>query len=629
MAGRDLSDELGYSAANQPSGRDLSSELYPKQEKTFTQGMLDTAGNLVAGGVRGAGSIGSTVLWPYDKTMDLISGDRGPNITGLVTGKQPVSRNQERRAAIDAGLKELGADPESYAYKGAKLGTEVLGTAPVGGMLGNLAAKAAPNVPILANALSSGGFNLGEAGKVGTGVLPWLRNTAARAIGGAVTGGVSSGLIDPSQALEGAAIGGALPGGAIAAAKLGSGAGRLAKAIYQPWTEKGQTAIAEQLMKKAAGGSPVNLNMQELVPGSMPTLAEASGNAGLARMQSLMRDVSPQQFIEREAQNANARSALFDTLSGSKQALDAARETRSKIAGDLYDQAAAKGIDPAKMTQPVLAELGDLAKRPAYQDAVEKAKIMAKNAGININADGSLQGLHYTRRALGDQISDAIGRGNKEEAKILQSVKDKLDNVIDAVNPEYAAARSEFARMSQPVNQMEVLQGLNLTNAKGEMTLSKVQSAIDGLERKMAQPGIKAEKSLTQDQLGTLAKIRDDLLRQTNQDLGRSRGSNTYQNIATNNILESALPFGLGELAVNKVGPIVGQVGKLMYSGPNEAIKGKLAAMALDPQLAAPAFAQAAPKGLLDVNRYAGLLNNVGSMQPVLAQGLLARFNGQ
>jgi hypothetical protein len=182
-------------------------------------------GNIAAGGVRGAGSIGATLLWPIDKATDLIKGDRSPNITGLVTGKQPLSRNQERRMQMDQGLQEMGADPNSWMYKGGKIGAEIAGTMGVGGALGNVAARVAPSMPIVSNALASGGFNLGDAAVKGAGFLPWLQNMGARVAGGAATGAVSAGMIDPNNAASGALIGGALPPGIQAAGKLGSAIG--------------------------------------------------------------------------------------------------------------------------------------------------------------------------------------------------------------------------------------------------------------------------------------------------------------------------------------------------------------------------------------------------------------------
>lgn len=204
----------------------------PGQDTTLIQDIGQGLGNLAAGGIRGAGSIGATLLWPIDKATDMIKGDRDPNLTGLVTGKQPLSRNQERRMQMDQGLKEMGADPTSWMYKGGKLGAEIAGTMGVGGALGNAAVRLAPGAPALANAISSGGFNLGNAANAGSGIFPWLQNMGTRVIGGAITGGASAGLVDPQNIGTGAIIGGALPPSMQAAGKVGSAVGSALKNTF-------------------------------------------------------------------------------------------------------------------------------------------------------------------------------------------------------------------------------------------------------------------------------------------------------------------------------------------------------------------------------------------------------------
>ena len=87
----------------------------PKPSSTMDD-IKQGAGNLAAGAVRGAGSIGATILWPWDKAQDMYHGDRDANLTSAVTGKQPLSRNEERRAAMDEGLRTMVAEPVLVLY---------------------------------------------------------------------------------------------------------------------------------------------------------------------------------------------------------------------------------------------------------------------------------------------------------------------------------------------------------------------------------------------------------------------------------------------------------------------------------------------------------------------------------
>lgn len=160
--------------------------------------------NVAAGAIKGAANIGSTLLRPVDATL---------NATGLTD-----MTNAERRSKIGDFFQE-NANPESLAFKGGELGSEIAGTAGVGGGIvkGLQVAKYAPK---LAAAVESGGFKLGGAPAVTTGER--IANAALRTAGGAVTGGASAGLVNPSDAGAGAVIGGALPG----AVKLSGMAGK-------------------------------------------------------------------------------------------------------------------------------------------------------------------------------------------------------------------------------------------------------------------------------------------------------------------------------------------------------------------------------------------------------------------
>lgn len=607
-------------AAAAPAKQNINQATWQQYQNAKDQGARDLVGGLLSG----AGSIGATILWPIDKAMDVIKGDRGPNVSGLVTGKQPMSRNEERRMQINQGLRELGVDTESLPFQGSKIATQIAGTSGVGGALGALSSKVAPNAPIISNALSSGGFNLGDAAAKGAGFLPWLQNMGARVAGGAVTGGASAGLVNPNDAPTGAVVGGVLPPAVGAVNATGRWIGNTAKSLIQPFTESGQNAIVGNILNKAAQGGPTTINATELVPGSMPTLAEAMGNAKIAGLQRVARDINPNPFAELEKANAAARSAALEKVSGNELALEAAKNSRSTQAGALYNQAMSKGVDPSTLTPQVVGEITDLMSRPAMKSAAAKAKEMAQNAGIQIDDAGSMAGMHYTKMALDDQIGAATRAGNNTEARILLGVKDKLGNLLENISPDYMQASRKFAELSQPVNQMEVLQGLKLTDQMGKITLSKIQSNIDSLEKAMKAPGINPAKSLTADQLGALRSIRDDLLRQQNLNLGKSAGSNTFQNIATNNILENALPFGLGKMATNKVGPVLGQLGRIPYSGANEAIRNKLADAFLDPTAASALMSRAA---LADSSGYGGLLGTLARPQPVIMGGLLNNYS--
>lgn len=152
----------------------------------------------VAGAVRGAGSIGATLLAPMDLIDQALFKLRGQSVD-----------TPDRRKGMDEGLKTLGADTESSAFKTNKLGTEILGTSGMGGATAGLLEKVpmiAKYAPALLDAIKTSGMSANGAKGLG--------GMAARVGGGAVTGGLTAGAINPEDTKTtktGALIGGAFP----------------------------------------------------------------------------------------------------------------------------------------------------------------------------------------------------------------------------------------------------------------------------------------------------------------------------------------------------------------------------------------------------------------------------------
>lgn len=135
--------------------------------------------NLQSGAIRGAGSIGATIMRPFETAEE----------------------NAQRRADITGGLELMGAQPNTLAFQTGKLGGEIAGTAGVGNAIA-MPLRVARAAPAFATALESGG----TAAK-----LPlWMRG-----VGGAVTGGAGGAVIDPTAQNIGTsmAFGGLVPMG--------------------------------------------------------------------------------------------------------------------------------------------------------------------------------------------------------------------------------------------------------------------------------------------------------------------------------------------------------------------------------------------------------------------------------
>lgn len=441
-----------------------------------------------------------------------------------------------------------------------------------------------------------------------------------------------------AQMGTGALIGAATP---VAGAALGSAAnylGNVAAAPFRPFSAGGQQTIAEQILRQRAGGAPLNFNAGEIVPGNVPTLAEATANPGIATLQRTLRDLNPAPFVAQEQTAAGARLGALERITGTADDLAVAQANRAADASDAY-LSTHVGI-PTKNT-----DFASLKQTPAFKSAYADAQRMAQNAGTSIetqvqnramaNRGGAIgtpqtyvsgQGLHYIKQALDDQINTFAQAGEKGKAANVLNVKNRLLSLMDNEIPGYADARAQFAAQSGPIDAMQYLQSRNFTDANGNITLAKVDNAIKSIVKEQQKPGIRPAKSISDDQMNALVSLRDDLRRAQNVGLGKSAGSATAQNLATQAALSNALPGRLGAFASQLppgsvsgavgsglgyltggtlgafagggAGKFLGGIGNAMMNSQNDAIMGALTNLVVNPA-AGQAALQRAPGAAL------------------------------
>lgn len=383
-------------------------------------------GNLLAGAVRGAGSIGSTLLWPVDKAEDLYYGDRNPSIGDLVTGKQPLSRNEERRQAIDLGLKEMGAQPDSWMYKGGKLAGEVAGTAGAGGLVANGARLAAPALaasPLgtaALDAIASGGFRAG--GTTG------MQAAALRALGGAANGGMSAGMVDPSSAGAGALIGGTIPG----MVGLSGAFGNQVENAGRRWAKVLMQSALKPIRKDLKSGDAATAVDTLLDYGLSPN------QAGVDALRDKIGAISGQIRDKISSSPATVnKQAVIDALEGTR------KKFGSQVApqGDL---SAIQGIEDSFLTHPA-------APLPATEIPVQLAqdmkqatyKVLSKKYGEAGSA--STEAQKALARGLKEQIAIAVPEVsalNAEESRLLATLSVAERRALAELNKDPAGLGS-------------------------------------------------------------------------------------------------------------------------------------------------------------------------------------------
>jgi hypothetical protein len=429
---------------------------YAEQPKS---GIVQGAKNLGAGLLRGAGSIGATIAWPFDKAADMIEGDRedkfGP-LSKMVLGdayKAPLSRNEERRQRLDQNARDLlGADTESLLYKGGKLAGEVAGTAGTGGLLANgvralgatrAAAGMEPLVQGAAKALETGGFRVGPLVGTGAGV-------AARIGGGAATGGISAAMVDPSDALPGAVIGGGLPLAAKAAGYAGNALRSNVLGNVSP-----EVAQLAQRAKELGISVPADRLLD-----SRPLNAVA---AGLNYVPFSGRSATE------DAMNSQLNKALSNTFGqDSSNVTMALRKADNALGGQFDNFLRSNTVNVDKQFLSDLAEAGTRASKELGQDG---ANIINNQIGeiVSKASTGQIDGqaAYNIKKTL-----DTIGRRNSPEAYYALDLKQKL---MDALNRSVGEDKAgAFKNLRQQYGNMLDLQKLATNGAEGEISVARL-----------------------------------------------------------------------------------------------------------------------------------------------------------
>jgi hypothetical protein len=356
----------------------------------------------------------------------------GPSASAAPTPGDPLSQTPTTREDL-ARFFAAKADPESLAFKGSQLLTEVAATAGVGGGLGAVA-KALGAAPAVSSALASGGLSLGGE------ALPLAANIGLRSAAGAVTGAVSAGLVNPEEAAAGGAIGAVTPGAAWLAGIMGRG---LAK-----------TATTALGMSSTVGGATI----QE---------ALTAGFKGDATFLKNMR--------------ASASTA-GDLVEQAKDALGQMRAAR----GDAYRQgmAAVSGDKTVLDMQPIRDALSNAPSgmfngKVVNEDLVKSVQKMndkvAEWASSDPNVFHTVEGFDQLKQAIG-AVRETTQPGTKARTAVDQ-VYNSVKSEIVKQAPAYGKIMSDYESASSQLD--EIQKSLSLGDkASTDTALRKLQSVL-------------------------------------------------------------------------------------------------------------------------------------------------------
>lgn len=335
------------------------------------------------------------------------------------------------------------------------------------------------------------------------------------------------------------------------------------------------TQKAARIAREAAGPALEDIRAAALNAPSNLTAAQAiSGVTERAPvMQALASDVEAtlagsQKFFPKKQAEIRGRVETLKAVTPDEAAAIAAREEAKNVgygrafASDIQRQdELARQAEQASMLagttghiaiERVSPELAALKGNPVIDAAAKEAKVLAATKGIPM-ADPmqSLEGLHYMKLAIDNQFknrSASTALQNYSDAA-LNTTKQKLLSAIEGtanqpgISPLYGLARQQYAAMSEPVNQAQVLNQMAAVLQKpggGERVqpflnvLGQGENAL--LKRANQNPRFGGlEEVLTPEQMGAATKVAGEMTRDTQMALQANAGQKALTEILNRN----------------------------------------------------------------------------------------------
>lgn len=385
-----------------------------------------TSANLIAGGLKGASDIGTTLLRPIDAALN------GLGITDMT--------NADRKASLKEFFDSV-AEPNSMAFKGGELGSQIAGTAGVGGVLAK-GAQAAGMAPKVINALQSGGFSLGSpaaATKLGA-----IGDAALRVGSGAAVGGASAGLVDPESAGMGAVIGGAAPPAIKGAMMVGRGASNLASTVLT--NVLGTTT--------GAGAEAIR---QAFSAGKNKLTAFLDNMAGKVNMTDVL-DNAKEALTKMRMDRAADYKANMAAVSGDKTVLDFAPIQQAM-----------------NNVQSMGSYKGQVTNKNAAKTVQEIADTVSNWQALNPTEFHTPEGLDALKKAIGDiREVTPYGTGARTAADTVYNAVKK--QIADQA-PTYSKTMKDYSEASDLISEIQrTLTGGEKTSA--DTAMRKLQSLM-------------------------------------------------------------------------------------------------------------------------------------------------------
>lgn len=469
--------------------------------------------------------------------------------------------------------------------------------------------------------IASAGYGTGGVARAAGAIAPRLPGMLSEAAkffaqspqaqsAAAVSAATASGALREGGANPYAQMGGAVLAGMVAPGgpTLSTTQRALAApgAMLKPFTEEGRQVIVGNVLNRLATNPEQAMrNMAEsapLVPGVRPMSASVARDPGLAGAETAIRglDTGGNLFGQQLNQNQEAILNAYRQISGKPGSIPYAEAKRETITTPMREAAFAN--KQAVDVEPVLSAIQGIMNNPATQrKTVDDAMVYVQGLlAKRVNPEtGTIDpmSLYSIRKDITDAMSGKLS-GDLSNLRLakgqLADLLPVIDRTIDAGAPGFMAYMDKYAKSSQGLDQMRLLQGIEAKVTTGLPNISTGNPVL-------AASGLRKQLAAAQDELGTKlspsaqSKL-DNIINEINRGMAATSpgikppGSDTFKNMSMGNFIGKIFSESM---ASNTTLRTMSRPLDFLYKLPDEQIQQLLVQAMLDPKIAAQLMAKA------------------------------------
>lgn len=590
-------DEMAYALRQLP-------EKYPGTPSMADQllrqaGLTARAVGPVAAGALAGGALGGppgAAVGALGVGLGQMVGDPLVGLYNRAMGTNVPTPSQSMESLMTkAGLPEPTSSTERVAQDITRSGASATGFARGAGQMGAT--------------MLAGRQMAGKPAGISPEVLKLLGQYPAQQVSGAALAGGAGGMLREGDVGTAGQMAGSMAAGMVAPGgpklPLTQRIVGAPKTLVQPFTQAGREVIVGNVLNRIATNPELAQQRlaaaEPLVPGVRPTTAAAAYDPGLAGLEIPMRSATfdpSNLFGARISTNQQALLDAYRRLSGGPGSIPRAEAKRESIAGPMRTDAFANRAPV--MVDAIEAQIQSTLADPSKQRTQVIAAMQEVRNLIKARTapDGTIDplALYSVRKDIGDIMSGKL-QGEKSNLRLargeLKDLMPVIDNVIESGAPGFNAYMSKYAKMSKPIDQMQLLQDIESRVTTGQPNITGEPTLVASTLRR--QLATRADE-IGVDLSAPAQRRLNNIITEINRGMAatapgiKAPGSNTFQNMSMGNLVGRLFSESLAD---NTTLRTMTRPLDWLYKLPDTQIQQLLVEAMLDPQLAAVMMSKA------------------------------------